>query len=109
MIELLYITDCPGVAETDALLRRVLAEEGRAVPVTKISVDTPAQAAATRFLGSPTVRVNGRDIEATRAEEPGGVLGCRLYAMGRGASNVPPEALIRAAIRALPATPGHAS
>jgi len=102
MIELLYFDGCPSAAQTAALLRRVLAEEGCTASLTTIAVETPAQAAALRFLGSPTVRVNGRDIEAARADEPGGALGCRLYLTERGRSGVPPEELIRTAVRTLP-------
>ncbi len=107
MIELFYFEGCPSVGETEALVRRVLAGEGRRVPLAKIAVETPAQAVATRFLGSPTVRVNGRDIEPARAEEPGGTLGCRLYPTAHGGSGVPPEDMIRAAVRTLPRGAGH--
>jgi len=100
MIELLYFDGCPSAAETEAMLRRVLAEEGRAMPLSKIAVETPAQAMATGFLGSPTVRVNGRDIEPARADEPGGAMSCRLYRTAQGESGVPPEELLRAAVRA---------
>jgi len=102
MIELLYVEGCPSAAEAEALLGRVLREEGRATaPVVKIAVETPAQAVATGFLGSPTVRVNGRDIEPARADEPGGAMSCRLYRTDQGERGVPPEALLRAAVRTL--------
>jgi hypothetical protein len=100
MIELLYIEGCPWAAQTEALLRRVLAEEGCAAPVTKIVLSTPAQAAAMRFPGSPTVRVDGRDVEPARAGEPGGALSCRIYR--QTGSGVPHVELLRAAVRSLP-------
>ena len=56
MIELLYVDGCPSAAEAEALVRRILVEEGRTAPLLKIAVETPEQAGATRFLGSPTVR-----------------------------------------------------
>jgi hypothetical protein len=102
MVELLYFDGCPSAAAPEALLRRLLAEDGRTAPLTKIAVVTPEQAAATRFLGSPTVRVNGRDIELARAAEPGGAMSCRLYRTERGESGVRPEELIRVALRTLP-------
>ncbi len=102
MIELLSVAGCPSAAATEALLRRVFAEEGRTEPVTTIVVETPQEAVARGFLGSPTVRVNGRDIEPARADEPGGALSCRLYRTAAGESGVPPEALVRAAVRRLP-------
>jgi len=109
MIELLYFEGCPSATQTETLLRRVLAEEGRTIPLTKIAVETPEQAAAIGFLGSPTVRVNGRDIEPARVDEPGGALGCRLYPTERGRSGVPLEELVRAAVRTLPPTHERAS
>ena len=102
MIELLYVAGCPSAAATEALLRRVLASEGRTESVTMIAVATPEEAVARGFLGSPTVRVNGRDIEPARADEPGGALSCRLYRTESGESGVPPEALVRAAVQRLP-------
>jgi hypothetical protein len=102
MIELFYFEGCPSAMETEALLHRILAEEGQTAPLVKIAVETPEQAVATRFLGSPTVRINGHDIEPMRAEELGGTLSCRLYRTDTGERGVPPEALIRAAVRTLP-------
>jgi hypothetical protein len=101
MVELLYFDGCPSAAAAEALLRRILAEEGRTPRLTKILVRTPEQAAAVRFLGSPTVRVDGLDIEPARTDEPGGALSCRLYRTERGESGVPPEALLRAAVQRL--------
>ena len=103
MIELLYFDGCPSAAEAEALVRRILVEEGRTAPLLKIAVETPEQAVATCFLGSPTVRVNGRDIEPVRAHEPGGAISCRFYQTETGGrSGVPPEALLRVAVRSLP-------
>lgn len=101
MIELLYFDGCPSATAAEAVLRRVLAEEGLTEPLTKIVVETPAQAVATGFLGSPTVRVNGQDIELARADESGGAMSCRLYRTERGESGVPPEELLRTAVRTL--------
>jgi hypothetical protein len=102
MVELLYFAGCPSARETEALVRRVLVEEGRVATLVTIAVETPEQAKATRFLGSPTVRINGRDIEPARAREPGGSMSCRIYQTESGGSGVPPEELLRAAVQTLP-------
>lgn len=64
-----------------------------AVPVT----DT-ASALALRFLGSPSIRVNGLDIEpaARNATEFG--LTCRTYVDGSARTGIPPEDAIRRAM-----------
>jgi hypothetical protein len=66
-------------------------EEGRTAPLLKIAVETPEQAVATCFLGSPTVRVNGRDIEPVRAHEPGGAMSCRHYQTETGGGAAFPQ------------------
>jgi hypothetical protein len=101
MIELLCVADCPSATPTEALLRCILAEERCSIPLRKIIVETPQQATTLRFLGSPTIRVNGRDIEAARADELGGAMSCRLYQTELGSAGIPPAALIRGAVRRL--------
>jgi hypothetical protein len=101
VIELLYFAGCPSALETEAVLRRVLKEEGSTATLVLIPVETPDEAAATGFLGSPTVRVRGQDIEPARVHEPGSTLSCRVYQTGNGVSGVPPEALLRSAVRSL--------
>lgn len=105
MVEFLYVDGCPSAAAAEALLLRILVEEERTPHLSKIPVESPEQAAALRFLGSPTVRINGLDIEPARADEPGGAFSCRIYRTESGESGVPPEALLRAAIRRLPPAP----
>ena len=58
----------------------------------RVEVDTPEKAAKLGFLGSPSVRVNGEDIERRKAVQ--GMLCCRTYS-GEG---VPQEWMVEAAI-----------
>lgn len=92
-IEVLYIPGCPHHQPTVMRVRNVLASESLADGVCEVSVKTEAEAQSLWLPGSPTVRVNGRDIEPTRTVAP--ILACRLYANGTG---VPPEDMLRAAI-----------
>jgi hypothetical protein len=62
----------------------------------EVAVATGAEAERLRFPGSPTVRVDGADIEPSSAGRGGYALGCRLY----GGSGVPPRELVAAALRA---------
>ena len=62
----------------------------------------PAAAEQTRFPGSPTVRVDGRDVEPGSEPANGYVLGCRLYRLeyrfaGQPEERWVSEALLRAA------------
>jgi hypothetical protein len=58
-------------------------------------LETPEAAESERFLGSPTVRVNGVDVDPTAAERSDFGLKCRIYRSTERASPLPPEHWIR--------------
>ena len=95
LIEILYIPDCPGYAPTVAAVKRLVAEAGVAAEIRSVEVTGQAPV---EFRGSPTVRVNGRDIEGSGELSCCG-LSCRTYRDGNGLSNVPPDGLIVVAIK----------
>ncbi len=82
-IELLYWEGCPSYPEAKALLEEVLAERGLAGQVEMREVLTHEEAVALSFPGSPTIRVNGRDVDPAGAGVPPG-LTCRVYVLGDG-------------------------
>lgn len=92
-IEVLYIPGCPHYQPTVERVRNVLASESVPNEVLEVPVKTEAEAQLLEFPGSPTVRVNGRDIEPNRTVTP--VLACRLYANRTG---IPSEDVLRSAI-----------
>lgn len=92
-IEVLYIPGCANYEPTLERVERVLASESVPDRVSAVPVSTEAEVQALLFPGSPTVRVNGRDVEPYRTNTPS--LACRLYANGTG---VPAEEMVRAAI-----------
>jgi len=61
--------------------------------VEQVQVDTEEAAAELGFLGSPSIRVDGVDVEGKRTAH--GALSCRTYADGAG---VPPRWLVEAAV-----------
>ncbi len=100
-LEVLYFDDCPSHARLLPLLQEVAAEHG--IQLTQRRIDTAAEARRARFLGSPSVRVNGVDVEPGARERTDFGLKCRLYRSLDGQSGVPSEAWIR---RALDEPPG---
>jgi hypothetical protein len=94
-IEVLYVDGCPNVPPTMDGLKRVLGENGVKSPVTLIRVHDHEAAQALRFLGSPTVRINGVDIEPSARSRSNYGLMCRTYP---GSGGVPSDQLIRQAI-----------
>ncbi len=79
MIEVLYFEGCPNLEPTLSLANEVLSELGLSGEVREVEVRTPEDAERLRFLGSPSVRVNGRDIEPGAEDRTEYALCCRLY------------------------------
>jgi hypothetical protein len=83
VIELLYWQGCPSHPEAKALLEQVLAELGRDDEIVLTEVTSDAEAERLRFPGSPTIRIDGRDIDAMGANgRPS--LTCRIYHLPDG-------------------------
>ena len=100
-VELLWWEGCPSHPEALADLKRVLEEEGAKAEVELIEIETDEQAAAERFVGSPTIRIDGADAFAPAEAEPFG-LTCRIYRLrdGRVSPTPDPEDLRQAVRRA---------
>jgi hypothetical protein len=99
-VELLYLPGCPNHQEAADLVRNVLQEEGVVANLIEISVCGFDEVKARGFPGSPTLRVNGRDIEdVPSAGLPIG-FACRTYSIGGKQQGVPPRSWLERAIRA---------
>jgi hypothetical protein len=97
-IEILYFQGCPNHEPTRALIERVGAELQVEPEVALIEVPNAEAASQLRFLGSPTVRVNGRDVEPGADERGEFVFSCRVYRGERGLSGQPDAGWIREAL-----------
>jgi hypothetical protein len=97
-IELLWWDGCPSHPRALADLREVLDGLGLDPDAVEIRhVGTDGEAAAERFVGSPTIRVDGRDVQPPRDEPVG--LSCRVYRLRDGrVSPTPDPADVRDAI-----------
>jgi len=96
-IEVLYVLDCPHYAVAMAELKSVLAVEKISAPISEVLVANPRMAEALKFRGSPTIRINGRDIAGDSEQQPFAV-SCRFYP-GEKHPGVPPPEMIRRAVR----------
>jgi hypothetical protein len=98
-LELLYSDGCPSHPRALAELREALAELGLdpdAVEVREVASD--AAASEEGFVGSPTIRIDGRDIQPPSGEPVG--LSCRVYRRRDGrVSPVPDPEDLRDALR----------
>jgi len=62
-INVLHFDGCPSYPVVVGLLERLLREEGVLVPVQLTQVSSHEEAVCQRFLGSPTIRIDGEDVE----------------------------------------------
>lgn len=98
-IEFRYWEGCPSHPEAMELLREVLRERGIDAEVEVREVTTQEDAEALRFPGSPTILVDGRDIDPEGAAKRA-ALNCRIYRLSDGSpSPVPSRDQLEAALR----------
>lgn len=95
-IDILYFEGCPNHAPTVARVKQIAADMGLAVTVAEIQITTPEEAQQRRFLGSPTVLLNGVDIDPNVRQRANYGLSCRVYP---GVAGLPPDDMIRAAFQ----------
>jgi metal-sulfur cluster biosynthetic enzyme len=62
-VTLLYTEGCPATPNTIERIRECVAELGVRVELRKVRIDSQEEADRSRFLGSPTVQINGIDID----------------------------------------------
>ena len=97
-VELLYFDGCPSYEKLLPRLRALLDDAGVDDALTLRRVEGEDAAVAERFLGSPTVRVDGRDVDPGAADRNDFGLKCRLYRTDAGLEHTPPDRWIRAAL-----------
>ena len=98
-VELLWFAGCPGHMPARALLDEVIAAVAPGTPVESIDVSDPDVASAHRFPGSPTIRVDGQDVDPGYEDAGDYTPRCRLYRTPEGLLSVPPREWIEAALR----------
>jgi hypothetical protein len=100
-VEFLWWDGCPSWDRALSELRETMQEVGIDPAAVVLSrVDTEAEASRRAFVGSPTIRIDGNDVQEP-VEEPTG-LTCRVYRLRDGRISALPdrddvrEALLRA-------------
>ena len=97
-IEVLYFDGCPSTDAFLPRLRDLLAQLGATDRLELRRVETIGDAERERFLGSPSVRVDGYDIEPGADERTDYGLKCRLYRTESGMQGEPPTDWVLAAL-----------
>ena len=96
-VEVLYVAECPSHPAAVKLVRDVLNSEGVAAEVREVLVRDDSMATDLAFYGSPTIRINGRDVAGEPSRARGFAFSCRLYS-GSAEIGLPPVEMVRRAI-----------
>lgn len=98
-IELLWFEDCPNHAAARQMLDELVPIHAPGAVVRIIDATDPTVAASHRFPGSPTIRVDGVDIDPGFVDPGDYTPRCRLYQTSEGLRGSPEPAWIEAALR----------
>jgi hypothetical protein len=98
LVEILYFDGCPNHEPALALVERIDSELGTGGNVRMVNVADQETAARLRFLGSPTIRVDGVDVDPHTEERSDYALSCRVFRTERGPAGQPDERWIRDAL-----------
>ncbi len=93
-IEVFFFEGCPNHSPAVELVRDVVQRIAPDARIHEIAVRDDREAERLRFLGSPTIRVDGVDIEPEAEARTDYAMSCRTY----GGSGVPPRQLLEAAL-----------
>jgi hypothetical protein len=97
-VSFLYYEECPSHELALGRLHGVMAEEGIRGEVEVLKVETEDQARRLRFVGSPTIRVDGLDIDPPSDSRY--ALTCRAFRLEDDRiSPLPSKEMIRRALR----------
>ena len=99
-IDLLWFDDCPNHHAAEELVLETLKDFGVDAPVNKIKVPDLETGEKTRFPGSPTIRINGTDVDPTYEDTGDYTPRCRVYLTSEGFKGVPEKAWVADAVGA---------
>ncbi len=98
-VEVLYFSGCPNHAPAVERVREVLEQEGTSAEVVQVEIKDSVIARSVGFLGSPTIRIDGQDVEPEARGAWAFGMSCRTYSAGGMRTGVPPSEWIRAAVK----------
>jgi hypothetical protein len=99
-VEVLYVVECPSHPSAVRLVKDVLAAEGITTEVHEVLVRDDQMAAELKFVGSPTIRIDGRDVEGESKATRNFALSCRMYPGSKQIGLPPAEMVHRAVLEA---------
>ena len=97
-VEVFYTEHCPFWREVAKTIEEVLGESEIKALAKRVKVSSEGEAKRLGFPGSPTVRINGVDIDPL-VKETTGAIGCRIYMYQSKMYDFPPKDMIAKAVK----------
>ena len=98
-IEILWFKGCPNHHAARALVEEVLREQDIEATIETVEVPDLETGERVRFPGSPTIRVDGKDVEPGYEDTGDYTPRCRVYMTPQGYKGVPDRAWIYETIK----------
>lgn len=98
-LEVFWFDDCPNHHAATALLKETLDELGVSAEIEMVKVPDLETGEKTKFAGSPTIRVNGKDIDPSYEDTGDYTPRCRVYFTSEGFKGLPEKGWIVDAVR----------
>ena len=95
-VELYYFEGCPSYIETTENLKNALSELEIKNDFKLIEVINAEEATDKKFLGSPTIRINGTDLEHKDGDY---VFACRIYMINGKMHGTPTKEYIHSQLK----------
>ncbi len=99
-IQLLWFEDCPNNETARELLDKILSEKGIEANIESVEVPNLKVGEKVRFPGSPTIRIDGVDVDPTYEDSGDYTPRCRVYLTSKGFKGVPERDWVERAIEA---------
>ena len=104
-VEVVYLDGCPNHEALLPHLRELLSSVGESTEIGLVRVDDDEAAVRERFLGSPTLRIDGEDVEPGAGERTDFGVKCRLFATADGLRGTPDDRWVLARLQRSHAPP----
>lgn len=99
VVEVLSFEGCPNAEPALEAVQKAASATGVEIDLRPVDIPDLDTAERNRFLGSPSIRISGRDVEAEADHRDDYVFGCRVYRTANGTAGVPPREWIERALR----------
>jgi len=95
-VRVVYFDECPNAEPAAQLAREVADDIGITITTEFVRVTSPDEAQRERMHGSPTIQINGLDVDPAQRSSDAYSFGCRVFA---GTNGLPPREMLAAALR----------